>query len=146
MDRKDFIRTGCIACAGFTLLNSVLAGCITSKHTSGSMVENGMSVDLHEFEAKNGSPRSFVIVHHDKLEFPICVYKIDGNKYNALLMRCTHQGAELQVSGDILTCPAHGSEFDKHGKVLQSPAVADLRTFPVTVKDGKLFIDLRKTS
>ena len=48
-------------------------------------------------------------------------------------MQCTHQGAELQASGDMLQCPAHGSEFNNKGTVTNGPADTDLRTFPVTV-------------
>ena len=36
-------------------------------------------------------------------------------------MKCTHQGAELQASGDVLQCPAHGSEFNNQGTGNQWP-------------------------
>jgi len=60
-------------------------------------------------------------------------------------MQCSHQGAELQASGDFLQCPAHGSEFDKKGVVTNGPANNNLRTFPVRANANELFIDLRKT-
>lgn len=41
------------------------------------------------------------------------------NKYHALWTGCTHQGTELQVFGDRLQCPAHGSEFANTGAVLK---------------------------
>jgi len=59
-------------------------------------------------------------------------------------MRCTHQGAELQASGDVLQCAAHGSEFNNRGMVRNGPAISNLRTFPVTVSQDQVFIDLRK--
>ena len=71
------------------------------------------------------------------------VYRFDDNKYEALLMKCTHQGTELQAFGDKLQCPAHGSEFNKHGKVENGPASASLRTFPVTITDDQLQISLK---
>jgi Rieske Fe-S protein len=58
-------------------------------------------------------------------------------------MRCTHQGTELQAAGDYLQCTAHGSEFDKEGRIKNGPADKNLRTFPVTMQDNQLFIDLR---
>ena len=58
-------------------------------------------------------------------------------------MRCTHQGTELQASGDRLQCPAHGSEFDNKGTVKTGPADKALRSFPVTVSNNQLFIDLK---
>src|ERR1044072_7427179 len=131
MDRKTFIKAGCLACTSISLLGTILESCTTVRYAGGELNENGMLLDLKEFEAKKGH-RSYVIARHDDLQYPICVYRINETEYNALLMQCTHQGAELQVSGDQLTCPAHGSEFDKWGKVIQAPASADLRSFPVT--------------
>jgi Rieske Fe-S protein len=61
-------------------------------------------------------------------------------------MQCTHQGTELQASGDVLQCPAHGSEFNNKGQVTNGPADNGLRTFPITVTNTELLIDLRKQS
>lgn len=145
MNRKEFISNSCRLCLGATLLGAMAESCAPVKYTSGILNENGMLVKLNEFHSAKGN-RSYIIVSHDSLRYPICVYKIDANNYSALYMQCSHQGAELQVSGDRLTCPAHGSEFDKWGRVQQSPAVAQLRTFPVTLSGDQLFIDLRKQS
>jgi Rieske Fe-S protein len=71
-------------------------------------------------------------------------YPFAETEYTAVWMRCSHQGAELQASGDQLQCSAHGSEFSNKGKVTNGPADTDLRTFPVTVSNNELFIDLRK--
>ncbi|OSZ78150.1 hypothetical protein CAP35_07760 [Chitinophagaceae bacterium IBVUCB1] len=143
MNRRKFITTGCIACTGLGFLSTVIQSCAAVKYSTGVLNENGILIDVKDFETKNGV-RNYVIVRHDDLQFPICVYKIDEINYSALLMRCTHQGAELQVAGDQLTCPAHGSEFDKWGKVTQSPAAENLRSFPVSIAGNQLFIDLRK--
>ncbi|MBL7682909.1 MAG: Rieske (2Fe-2S) protein [Flavipsychrobacter sp.] len=143
MNRRKFIKTGCIACTSIGFLSTVIQGCTAVKYSTGTLNGNGILIDVKDYETKNGI-RNYVIVRHDDLQFPICVYKIDEQKYSALLMRCTHQGAELQVAGDQLTCPAHGSEFDKWGRVTQSPAAENLRSFPVSIAGDKLFIDLRK--
>ena len=145
MDRRKFIKAGCLACTSIGFAATLLESCAPVKYTSGTLTDNGLLVDLSDFDTKKGK-NSYVIIRHDDLQYPICVYRIDDRNYSALLMRCTHQGAELQVAGDQLTCPAHGSEFDKYGKVTQSPAAADLRSFPVTVANNQLFIDLRKQS
>lgn len=143
MDRKKFIRSSCVLCSSAGFLASVLESCNSVKYAAGQLNDNGMLIDKSEFRTKKGhSP--YVIATHDSLQFPICIYRTSEEQYSALLMQCTHQGAELQVSGDHLTCPAHGSEFDQWGKVKQSPATSDLRNFPVTVSGNQLFIDLRK--
>lgn len=146
MNRKDFITKTCIACSSLTLLSSFIESCTTVRYASGALNENGILLDIKEFDAKKDGKRKYVIVRNEELQFPVCVYRTDDNNYTAVLMQCTHQGAELQVSGDQLTCPAHGSEFDQSGKVTQGPAAQNLRNFPVSVQGEQLFIDLRKTS
>jgi Rieske Fe-S protein len=113
------------------------------------MVKDGISLQKDDFiSKKKGSTAfsSFIIVRNDALKFPVCVYRINESEYTALWMRCTHQGAELQASGDVLQCSAHGSEFTSNGHVRTGPADKDLRTFPVTVTNNEIFIDLRKKS
>lgn len=146
MNRKDFITMTCLACSSITLLSSFIESCTTVRYASGALNENGILVDVKEFDAKKDGKRKYVVVRNEELQFPVCVYRTDDNNYTAVLMQCTHQGAELQVSGDQLTCPAHGSEFDQTGKVTQGPAAQDLRSFPVSVQGEQLFIDLRKRS
>lgn len=144
MDRKTFIKAACLACTSIGFVSSLLQSCTSVRYVTGGLNENGMLLDLKEFETNKDSHRSYVIVWHNDLQFPICVYRINETQFSALLMQCTHQGAELQVAGDQLTCPAHGSEFDKWGKVVQSPASTHLRSFPTSIENNQLFIDLRK--
>lgn len=134
-----------MACASFSVLSLALQSCSPVKYVNGSLTESGIHIDLKDFETKKGL-RNYLIVRNDDLQYPICVYRINETTYTALWMQCTHQGAELQVSGDQLTCPAHGSEFDKMGRSTQPPAVADLKSFPVKIVGNQLFIDLRKQS
>ncbi|RPD44024.1 hypothetical protein DRJ53_18220 [Paracnuella aquatica] len=61
-------------------------------------------------------------------------------------MKCSHQDAELQASGDVLKCPAHRSKFNSKGQVTNGPVDANLSTFPLIVSANKLFIDLRRQS
>jgi nitrite reductase/ring-hydroxylating ferredoxin subunit len=145
MDRKHFLKASCIACSSIGFLASILESCAPVKYTSGNIQGNDLVMDLNAFDAKKGG-RSYVIIRHDDLQYPICVYRIAADNYSAVWMRCSHQGAELQAAGDQLVCPAHGSEFDKYGKATQAPATTDLRTFPVAVKNNQLFIDLRAAS
>lgn len=132
-----------MACVSSSVILTVLESCTAVKYGTGKLTDNGMLVNADEFRSGNKT-RDYVIIRHDDLLFPICLYRLSDNEYSAILMRCSHQGAELQVSGDRLMCPAHGSEFDKSGHVVQAPAISDLRKFPVSILDNQLFIDLRK--
>jgi nitrite reductase/ring-hydroxylating ferredoxin subunit len=146
MDRKAFLIKGCLGCAGVLIGTTILESCAPGKHVAGTMADSGMLVDLDKFEGKDGKSVGYVVVRNDSLQYPVCVYKLSDASYSAVLLRCTHQGAELQVAGDRLTCPAHGSEFDNKGIVKEGPASENLRSFPVSVRGSQLFIDLRKRS
>lgn len=144
MDRRKFISTGCISCLSGGLLLSVLEGCSTSKMISASIIDADMIVPLKHFSnGKENGFKNYLVVQNDKLQYPICIYRINETNYQALLMKCTHQGAELQVFGDKLQCPAHGSEFNNNGSVASGPAANPLRSLPVTITNQELKISLR---
>ena len=146
MDRREFIKNSCTACLSATVIGTAITSCTATRYISGTLGKDGLFVDTNEFVTKqNGETvyRSFVIVRNDALQYPVCVYRLNDNEYSALWMRCTHQGTELQASGDRLQCTAHGSEFDNKGSVKTGPADRSLRNFPVTVSNSQLFIDMR---
>jgi nitrite reductase/ring-hydroxylating ferredoxin subunit len=65
--------------------------------------------------------------------------------YVAFDDRCPHRGGPLSdgaLACDTVQCPWHGSQFDVHtGAVERGPAEAGIRTYPVTVRDGRLLLD-----
>ena len=143
MNRKKFIATGCLSCLSGGLILSVLESCSATKIINASIAGSDLIVPLTDFEKSNRKFKKYLVVQNELLQYPVCVYRFDENYYEALLMKCTHQGAELQASGDMLHCPAHGSEFNNHGKVENGPASTPLRTFPVTIAANQLKISLK---
>ncbi len=146
MDRREFIKNSCTACLSATVIGTAISSCTATRYISGTIGKDGLFVDTNEFVAKqNGKTiyRPFIIVRNDDLQYPVCVYRFSDNEYSALWMRCTHQGTELQASGDRLQCTAHGSEFDNKGSVKTGPADRSLRSFPVSVSNNQLFIDMK---
>jgi Rieske Fe-S protein len=146
MNRKEFIKLCGLACVGGSVLTPILLGCSGSSMLNGEISGSDIIVPLDSFVTP-GTPSSYresVIVYNKQLEYPICVYRLSENRYSALWMRCTHQGAELQVFGDRLECPAHGSAFTDTGAVVNGPATEPLRSFPVTVESNLLRISLKK--
>jgi Rieske Fe-S protein len=143
MDRKQFVLKCGAACVGISGLTAVLQSC-GSTHIAKSTINNNiLSISKDEFIIQGKSKRrNFIILRPDKLKFPIVVYHNSNDNYNAFLLRCTHQGNELTVNGDILTCSAHGSEFDKKGIVIKGPAEKNLLSFPVRTDNQNLFIQL----
>ena len=145
MDRRKFIQAACTACLSATAVSLLGTGCTPTQYIQGKMEKDGLRIRKEDFRQGAGSAySSFIIVRNEALLFPICVFRLAENEYSAVWMKCTHQGATLNASGDMLQCPAHGSEFDNRGRVSNGPAISNLRSFPVTLQKDELFIDLRK--
>lgn len=76
---------------------------------------------------------------------PVAVFNVAGTFY-AIAARCPHRGGPLDrgpVSGTIVTCPWHGSQFDLNtGAVTRGPAVSGVTHYPARVVDGVLRLEL----
>jgi Rieske Fe-S protein len=146
MDRNEFIRKCSLACAGGGLFTLLLQRCEAAKIVTAVLADSELVLPESEFEFLKKDQlqfRHYVVVQNDQLQYPVCIYRFSKDQYTALWMRCTHQGTELQVFGDRLHCPAHGSEFNNRGGVENGPAADALRTFPVAAVDGKIKISLK---
>ena len=85
------------------------------------------------------------LVEWEDLE--VAVFNCDGELL-AIEDRCSHDNGNL-VEGELdqsccaVECPRHGSWFDlRSGKPLNLPAYAPVETFPVTVEDGVVKVEL----
>jgi Rieske Fe-S protein len=146
MDRLKFIKTCGLACLGVSTLGAFLQSCVSSKTISAQIEGENMIVPLADFERIKNNEKSFrkyVIVQNEKLQYPICLYRISEKEYTALYMQCTHQGAELTAYGDKMVCSAHGSEFDTKGNATGAPADKPLKAFPVIIDNLNLKISLK---
>ncbi|SMD15134.1 QcrA and Rieske domain-containing protein [Pedobacter nyackensis] len=145
MERKDFIKNCGLACLGGIGISTLLESCSSLQILTGQIAGDDLVVPLSDF-VKNANKKQFkryIIINNDQLKFPICVYRFNESTYTALWMQCTHQGAELQVFGDKLQCPAHGSEFNNKGIMQNGPAATNLRTFAIAVDKDQLKISLK---
>ncbi|MCE3227384.1 MAG: hypothetical protein K0S32_1935 [Bacteroidetes bacterium] len=144
MDRKEFLKVcggTCLGLLGISLLDS----CAGTHYVQATTSENKLIVLLNEFKVdKNNKPsfRKYIVVKTEKSDYPIVVYRNSETDYKAMLMKCTHQGIELSLNGDILSCSAHGSEFSNKGEVISGPADQKLRSFPVTSDEKNIYIQL----
>ncbi|MFD2422338.1 Rieske (2Fe-2S) protein [Amycolatopsis pigmentata] len=61
------------------------------------------------------------------------------NNVVAFSASCTHQHCTVNLSGDKLKCPCHGSQFNAlTGAVEHPPAKSPLPSIPVKVDNGKI--------
>ena len=71
-----------------------------------------------------------------------------GGEVLAIEDRCSHDNGDL-MEGDVdpetcsVECPRHGSVFDlRTGKPLNLPAYVPVDTFPVSVEDGVIRVEV----
>jgi cytochrome b6-f complex iron-sulfur subunit len=145
MKRRNFVQLTCLGCLGTLVGTSLLESCTSAQYVTATFSNNYLQIQKSDFisitkEKKTELP--FVLVKHDALPFPICIYKIDENEYRALYMECTHQGCELKAYTTQLVCPCHGSEFDNQGKVLEGPADEPLKQFDIKTDPTTLYIKI----
>lgn len=135
-----------MTCLGFGAATLMMQSCGIAKTLTGKIDQDDLVIPLTEFETMAGNQihyKKYITINNDELKFPIAVFRHSSSLYTALWLQCSHQGAELQVFGDKLQCPAHGSEFNNKGIVTGGPANNDLRSFHVTVARNHLRISLK---
>ena len=145
MQRNEFLKTCGLGCLGMMGTFSLLESCAGTKYLNGTLSGAFLEIPANAFELVKKEEikfRDYLVVQNNALQYPICVYRLSASEYQALLMKCPHQGTELDVFGDRLQCPAHGSEFSKTGAVQNGPAEDNLRKFPVQIENNVLKIDL----
>ena len=76
----------------------------------------------------------------------ICLAHAEDGKFYAIGDVCTHENFLLsqgELFGLDVECPQHGSRFNlRDGKVTGLPAVMPAKTFPVTVEDGDVYVEV----
>ena len=96
-------------------------------------------------DANAVAPGTMLRVHPEGLD-PILVCNVAG-KFHAVDDECTHAIASLsegKLQGNIVFCPMHGGSFDVcSGKAKSLPCKQALRTWPIEVTDGKVYLLLK---
>ncbi len=68
------------------------------------------------------------------------VLRTEDGSYVALSPICTHQGCTVEVAGQYLECPCHGSTYTREGQVLRGPAERPLQRLPARVSNDAVLI------
>lgn len=76
---------------------------------------------------------------------PVGIFKLD-DEFFAIDDTCTHGNFSLSeglIFDGQVECSLHAGAFDiRSGEATDLPCVIPLKTYPVTVKDGKIYADL----
>ena len=77
----------------------------------------------------------------------VALCRIDGRIY-AIENVCTHDDGPLGegfLDGCLIECPRHGARFDvTSGAAVRMPAATPVRTFPVKVDEGEIFVGIEE--
>ncbi|MDO9001028.1 MAG: Rieske (2Fe-2S) protein [Bacteroidota bacterium] len=145
MERRNFIKQCGLLGASCLGLSLLFESCSSTHYIQGIADNNRLQINKSDFILLKNDKTTFrkcIIAKLENSDYPIVVYRFSENNFSALLLRCTHQGNELNVNGDLLTCSAHGSEFSNKGDVIQGPAEQKLKSFPVTTDEKNIYIQL----
>jgi nitrite reductase/ring-hydroxylating ferredoxin subunit len=75
----------------------------------------------------------------------LAVFNVEG-EYYVLDDACTHGPGSLSegyIEGDVVECNFHNGQFNiRTGEVVLPPCMIPMKTYPTTVEDGKVYIEV----
>ena len=86
------------------------------------------------------------VIRFDHAGRTFAIYRSPEDTYHATDGLCTHEKIHLAdglVMDHVIECPKHNGRFNyKTGEAKGAPVCVDLRTYPVKVEGGTVFIGL----
>ena len=86
------------------------------------------------------------VVRFDHAERTFALYRTRDDHYYATDGLCTHAKVHLAggfVLARLIECPKHNGRFDfTTGQAMGAPACVNLKTYPVKVEAGRLFLNV----
>lgn len=134
--RRRFLGT----CTG-ALAGVAVAGCASVMARPVTTIDGRITLRLSEHPELRVGGGSLTI-QPTGLPDPLLVLRVGEGRYAVLSPICTHRGCTVEVAGDRLECPCHGSTYDRQGAVLVGPAERALARFAARVDGDRLVIDL----
>jgi Rieske Fe-S protein len=131
IDRRTFVAA--CACG----MAAILAGCVAMVTHPVPVVAGRVRLPLASFPDL-AKPDGAIRIQPDAHEDPVYVLA-HGGEFVAVSPICTHRGCTVDVHGERLVCPCHGSTYDREGHVLKGPAERALTRYPV-VREGDALV------
>jgi 3-phenylpropionate/trans-cinnamate dioxygenase ferredoxin subunit len=86
------------------------------------------------------------VIRFDHEDQTFAIYQTNKGQFFATDGYCTHEKFHLSnglVMGNIIECPKHNGRFDiPTGAAKRTPVCVDLKTYPVKIEAGKVFIQI----
>lgn len=134
LSRRDFVAV-CAGCAG-----TLLAGCVSMVTHPVPVTGGRVRIDLAK-HPELSQPNGAIKVLPEGLQEPIYVLATPPG-FTAVSPICTHRGCTVDVNGERLVCPCHGSTYDRDGRVLKGPAQRPLQRYTVSRSGNELLLEL----
>jgi Rieske Fe-S protein len=142
LNRREFVGTCASACA-CALLGFAGGGCASLVARPVTPVDGQIELALVHYPELSEPGGSLTVLPDGQAE-PVYVLAQPDGAFAALSPICTHLGCTVEIAGERLVCPCHGSTYDRMGAVLQGPAERPLARYRTRLSaDGVLTIDLR---
>ena len=145
LSRRSFVRTFALLSAASWLGGSELKSLLVAEVSAQSSTLPGIfRINLDNFPttlANNvGSVR--IAVTGMPTTFPqIIISRLENNVFHAVTSRCTHEGqtvSAMSLTTRRLVCPAHGSQFQPNGTLINGPASQPLTRYNSTFDGSKI--------
>jgi cytochrome b6-f complex iron-sulfur subunit len=136
MDRKEFLSLLGISAAAFTV-GSCLQACSKGGTTPGAPPTVNFNLDLTQ-QANSALNTNGGYIYSNG----VVVAKTNQGAYIAVSQVCPHQGSTIiyQSSINDFFCPSHGSTFAPNGKVVQGPALTNLKSYSTQLNGTMLHV------
>ncbi len=135
--RREFF--GLCACVA---AGSVLSACASVLVRQVPVSNGRVELPLVQYPELSQAGAALQILPEGQTQPLIVIVDADG-KHSVISSECTHKGCTVEVQGERIVCPCHGSTYDRKGDVLKGPAQRSLRRYPSRLtSDGVLIIEL----
>ena len=86
------------------------------------------------------------VIRFDHAGETFAIFRSADGQFFATEGYCTHERnclADGLVMGDIIECPKHNGRFNyKTGQAKGAPVTVNLKTYPIKVEGGAVFVDI----
>jgi cytochrome b6-f complex iron-sulfur subunit len=147
MTRRDLIQKVILGSTTLIVLPQVFTSCskdATDPDPIGNGNGNGNGDDKITIDLKSATYSALNTAGGTVLTKGVIIANTGNNVFVALSSTCTHEGCTIgySLAANNFPCPCHGSIYSVTGSVLNGPAPAAVKSYPVNKTGDILTISL----
>jgi len=141
ISRRYFLELVSLGAIGVTAIGGIIR---TAQFLSPNiLMEPSQKFIAGKIESFNQDSITFIKEHN------VYIVRNKEGLFTAMSAVCTHLGCVTNWKSEqgIITCPCHGSKFNKNGEVTNGPAPKPLPKFAMTLDaQGQIIVDMSKSA